>query len=305
VSFVGSNDLAVRPSGLGRRATSRAWSGPRRRHVVGRVIVYAVLIGLSLLFLVPLAWMVSTSLKPNSEVTVFPVRWIPGQIRWENYLEAWGLYPFTRFVFNSLYVVVVSTVGMLVSCCLVAYGFARIRFRGRNFFFFLMLMTMMLPSAVTMIPVYVLFAKLHWVDSFKPLIVPSFFGSAFNIFFLRQFMMTLPRELDEAARIDGAGHLTTFLRVILPLVKPPIVAVAVFHIFGTWNDFFGPLLYLNTRENFTFVLGLRALQTDFIYAGHYEWLMALSLLQLAPMLILYFLAQRFFIEGLSLTGVRG
>jgi ABC-type glycerol-3-phosphate transport system permease component len=302
---VGSDDVAINQTGLYRGATSRAWSGPRIRRVLGRVFVYAVLIGLSFLFLVPLAWMISTSLKPSGEVTVFPVRWIPTQIRWENYSEAWGLFPFTRFVFNSLFIVVVSTAGMLISCCLVAYGFARIRFRGRDFFFFVMLMTMMLPSAVTMIPVYVLFAKLQWVGSFKPLIVPSFFGSAFNIFFLRQFMMTLPRELDEAARIDGAGHLTTFLSVILPLIKPPIVAVAVFHIFGTWNDFFHPLLYLNTRENFTFVLGLRALQTDAVFSARYEWLMALSLVQLTPMLILYFLAQRYFVEGLSLTGVRG
>jgi ABC-type glycerol-3-phosphate transport system permease component len=302
---VAGEDAALGRAVRRRPASTRAWSPARARRVAGRALLYALLIGLSLLFLVPLAWMISTSLKPSDEVTIFPVRWIPGRIRWQNYVEAWGLFPFTRFVLNSLYVVVLSTVGTLLSCSLVAYGFARIRFRGRNFFFFVMLMTMMLPSAVTMIPVYVLFARLHWVDSFRPLIVPSFFGSAFNIFFLRQFMMTLPRDLDEAARIDGAGHLTTFLRVILPLVRPAVVAVAVLHVFATWNDFFGPLLYLNTPENFTFVLGLRALQTDVVYGGRYEWLMALSLIQLAPMLVLYFLAQRYFVEGLSLTGVRG
>jgi multiple sugar transport system permease protein len=301
---VGSKDITIGRPTLYRPA-SRAWSGPRLRHLIGRGLIYAILFGLSLLFLLPLAWMVSTSLKPNAEVAVFPVRWIPSQLRWENYVEAWRLYPFTRFVINSLYIVVLSTVGTLVSCALVAYGFARIRFRGRDFFFFLMLMTMMLPGAVTMIPVYVMFAKLQWINTYNPLIVPSFFGDAFFIFFLRQFMMTLPRDLDEAARIDGAGHLTTFRLVILPLITAPVVAVAVLHIFATWNDFFRPLLYLNTRDNFTFVQGLRALQTDFIYAGRYEWLMALSLIQLAPMLILYFVAQRYFIEGLSLTGVRG
>ncbi|NPV08470.1 MAG: carbohydrate ABC transporter permease [Anaerolineae bacterium] len=277
----------------------------RLRHLLGRAIIYTVLISLSIVYLLPLFWMISTSLKPAGQVTIYPVKWIPDPVRWQNYVEAWNLYPFTKFTFNSLFIVIMTVIGAIASCTLIAYGFGRVRFRGRNVLFFVLLSSMMLPGAVTMIPVYVLFAKLSWVDTYKPLIVPSYFGSAYYVFFLRQFMMSLPLELDEAARIDGAGHLTTLTRVILPLIKPPLVAVGIFTAFDRWNDFFGPLLYLSSREKFTFVLALRALQVDTVYGSHYEWLMALSLIQLAPMITIYFLAQRYFIEGLSITGVRG
>jgi ABC-type glycerol-3-phosphate transport system permease component len=287
-----------------------AWRQSRRtRSAVHKLLVYALLVLGSLLFLAPLAWMLSTSLKRLDDVWTLEMQWIPDPIQWRNYLDALETLPFFRYVGNSLFVAFVSTVGSALSAALVGYGFARFRFPGRDIWFFVLLATMMIPGTVTFIPVYLLFSSIGWIHTFLPLLAPAFFGAPFNIFLMRQFMMTVPFELDESARIDGASSLRIFWKILLPQVKPVIATIAIFSFMGAWNDFFGPLLYLK-EEQYTLALGLAYYRADQIAGAsqgttNWHYMMAIATLAMLPNILLFFVAQRYFIQGITLTGIKG
>ncbi len=270
-------------------------------------MLYLVLAGLGMLFFVPFAWMLSVSLHDLPSVFAQPFRWIPEEPRWENYGMVTSLLPFWRYTLNTVIVTALVLVGTLLSCSLVAFGFSRLRFRGRESLFALCLSTMMLPGQVTMIPLYMLFARLGWVDTYLPLMVPAFFGSPFYIFLLRQFFLTIPREYDEAAMLDGASQLRIYWSIILPLARPALATVALLTFVGTWNDFFGPLIYLNSPEKATLTLGLSMLKSQVVGSGVTQWnlLMAGAVLVMLPNVIVFFLAQRHFVRGITMGGLRG
>lgn len=268
-----------------------------------RIGVLALLIGGGILFSIPFLWTVSTALKSNEQVFASPPVWIPHPIQWENFKRAWTELPFPTFVRNTVTITFLATFGQIVSASLVAYGFARFKFKGRNVLFYLMLSTMMLPSQVTMIPVFLLWRQLGLIDTFVPLVAPAFFGGgAFTIFLLRQFFLTVPRELDEAAMIDGAGPLTIWWRVLLPLARPALITTTLFSFVSHWDEFMGPLIYLNSMEKYTVSIGLRLFQDT--YGTQLELLMAAALIHLLPTVILFFVAQRYFVKGIALTGLK-
>ncbi len=264
--------------------------------------VLALLVLFGIIFLLPFAWMVSTSLKPLNETMSLPPRWIPSTIQWHNYPDAiHAMGRFWRYAGNSLYLCLLTVIGTVTSSALAAYGFSRVEWRGRDRLFVVLLATMMIPFPVVMVPVFGLFKSLGWLGSFKPLWVPSFFAGAFNVFLLRQFFLTLPADLTEAARIDGCSEFQIFWRVILPLCRPALVVVTLFQFMATWNDFLGPLIYLTEQKDFTLTLALQSFQSQ---NGGTSWhfLMAASTLVVLPVLALFFLAQRTFIEGIATTG---
>lgn len=267
-----------------------------------QVLLYLALIVAGIAFLAPFAWMISTSLKPLNETMSLPPRWIPSVIQWQNYPEAIAeMRYFWRYAGNSLLIALLSVIGTVTSSALVAYGFSRIDWPGRDKVFLVVLATMMIPFPVVMVPIYGLFKELGWIGSFKPLWVPAFFASAFNIFLLRQFFLGLPRDISEAARIDGCSELGIFFRIILPLCKPALLVVALFQFLFTWNDFLGPLIYLTEQKNFTLALGLQSFQSQ--HGGtSWHYLMAASTLVVLPVIVLFFFAQKSFIEGIATTG---
>ena len=265
-------------------------------------LVWVLLLFFGALFLLPFGWMLSTSLKPLGETMTLPPRWLPRSPQWRNYPDAIAaMGEFWRYAANSLFLCVMTVVGTVTSSALAAYGFARVEWRGRDRVFLVLLATMMIPFPVVMVPVYSLFKALGWIGTFKPLWVPSFLAGAFNVFLLRQFFLTLPQDLSEAARIDGCNELQIFWRVILPLCRPALLVVTLFQFMATWNDFLGPLIYLNDQHDFTLALGLQGYQSQ---QGGTAWhfLMAASTLVVLPVLALFFLAQKTFIEGIATTG---
>jgi ABC-type glycerol-3-phosphate transport system permease component len=272
---------------------------------LGRVLVTLVALAGSVVFVIPALWMISTSVKATAQVWAIPPVWIPDRFLWENYTKPWSLLPFPLFYRNTIVITFFSMIGIALSSSIVAYGFARLRFRGRRFLFLLVLSTMMLPSYVTLIPQYVLFNWLGWINTFKPLIVPRYFGGAFNIFLLRQFMMTISRELDDAARIDGAGYFGIFVRIILPLTRPALGVVAINSFTFNWNNFMAPLIYLQQQKNFTVAIGLRVLQGDYFGEFPVQYIMSMTFISLIPVILAFFVAQRFFIQGIVITGVKG
>lgn len=271
--------------------------------VGGRTVVLLILVASAAAFLFPLVWMISTSLKTEAEVFSVPPIWIPKAFQWKNYPDSMTYFPFWLYLRNTLIITIPSVLGTLVSSALPAYGFSRLRWPGRDAVFVLLLATLMIPSWTTLIPVYVLFAHMHWVGTFLPLIVPNFFGSAFFIFLLRQFFLRQPQELVDAARIDGASHIEVFARIILPLSKPALAVVALFSFMGNWTEFFGPLIYLNNANLYTLSIGLYSFQSQ--HQTFWTTLMAASVLVLSPMIVLFFLTQRTFVEGITFTGLRG
>ena len=284
------------------------WKSQHLRTRFFQVIIYVLLILGSILFLAPLAWMISTSLTQPQFVLNTRMQWIPHPIEWQNYVEALKTIPFFLYVRNSIFVATMAMVGSILSAALVGYGFARFKFPGRNFWFIVLLGTLMLPGTVTFIPVYVIFAKIGWVYTFLPLIVPPFLGAPFNIFLMRQFILTIPNELDEAARMDGASSLRIFWDILLPLMRPAIAAVAVFSFMAGWNDFFGPLLYLNDNQ-YTLSLGLayyRATQLSgsSLSESNWSYMMVIATLAMIPNVLLFFFAQKQFLRGITLTGIK-
>jgi multiple sugar transport system permease protein len=271
---------------------------------IGRVILYVIVCVGALVFALPFLWMLRTSIMPGWQVHIFPPEWIPAELHFENWTRPWTVLPFGAFFKNTVILAVFSTLGTVASTAVVAYGFARLRFRGRGILFLLVLSTMMLPPQVTLIPRYLIFSRIGWVDSLKPLIVPQWLGaSAYNIFLLRQFMMTIPHEYDEAAIIDGASLWGIFWRIIVPLSLPAFGVIAIQHFTYSWNVFLGPLIYLNRLENYTVSIGLRLFQTRL--QQELEALMAATIVSMIPILIVFFLAQRYFIQGIVISGVKG
>ena len=264
---------------------------------------HLVLIGLGLFFFLPFYWLVSTALKSDAEVFAMPPVWVPKELHWENYWEAVHYVPFFLFLKNTLVICVLSVIGSVLSSSLVAYSFSRIQWPGRNVLFLVLLATMMLPGQVTMIPVFSIFRTLGWVDTILPLTVPHFLGTAFFIFMLRQFFLTIPLELSDAARIDGCTEWGIYRRVIMPLSRPALATVGLFTFINAWNDFNGPLIYLNDERKATLSLGLQ----QFVSQHGAEWslLMAASTLMTVPIILIFFFAQRTFIQGIALSGLKG
>ena len=269
---------------------------------LGKVIVYLFLIGLAITFAAPFLWMVSTSVKPLNETMQLPPVWIPSEFQWNNYPEAideMGL--FWRYAFNTTYLCLLSVIGAVATSAFAAYGFSRIEWKGRNVLFLLCLSTMMIPFPVIMVPVYSLFRELGWIGSFKPLWTPFFLGQAFNIFLLRQFFLGIPKDITEAARIDGCSELRIFFQIVLPMSKSALLVIALFTFMYVWNDFFGPLIYLTNQEDFTLALGLQSFQSR---QGGTDWhyLMAASTMVILPLIILFFFTQKTFMQGITATG---
>ncbi|NLF03223.1 MAG: carbohydrate ABC transporter permease [Anaerolineales bacterium] len=289
-------------------AGARSYAGkPRRRigYVVGRILLHLLTIALSLLYVMPLLWALSTSLKPTAQVYLIPPEWIPRPFVWENYPNALTYVPFGRYIINTLKVALPSMIGIVISSSLVAYGFSRWRWPYRDVFFFICLATMMIPYQVTMVPLFIMYTNWGWVNSYLPLIVPHCFGNAYYIFLLRQFFRTIPEELSDAARVDGCSELGIFFRIVLPLSVPALATVCIFHFMWSWNDYLGPLIYLKDETLYTVSIGLTRYQAGGYTQPRWPLLMAASMTTLIPILILFFLAQRTFIEGISLTGIKG
>jgi ABC-type glycerol-3-phosphate transport system permease component len=281
----------------------RTWNRYRVARLVGRSLIYAVLIAGSLAMLAPVFWMISSSLKENFAVFQYPPVWIPSPPQWNNYPDALNFLPFGLFFANTMFIAITTTIGAVLSNTLVGYAFARLDAPGKRVLFYLALSTLMLPYVVILIPQYAIFNKLGWINTFAPLIVPWFFGNPFFIFLLRQFFMGIPRELEDAAALDGAGVLATIFRVILPVSIPVLVTVIIFQIQYTWNDFLAPLVYLTHESLFTVALGLQYFLTQ--NGGHWNWLMAVSTLMIIPLMVIFFFAQRLFIRGIVMTGSKG
>jgi multiple sugar transport system permease protein len=295
--------MAVAQSGAG--ITGVSWRRSlRTQERIGRSIAFLVLCLIAVLFVVPLLWMLATSLKPLQQV--FNPNWIPQPVVWRNYPDALSTAPFALYFRNTLVITIISMIGTVLSSSLVAYSFARLRFPGREFLFLLVLATMTLPGIVTLIPTYILFAKIHWVNTFLPLTVPSFFGGgAFSIFLLRQFYRGLPMDLSEAARIDGAGELRIWWQIVMPLSGPIITAIAIFSFQGTWEDYLAPLIYLSDASKWTLQLGLTTFEAGGGGVPLWNFMMAASLVIMLPVLIVFFFAQRFFIESVAISGIKG
>lgn len=292
------------------RNLDAASSQPARVSWLRTPLIYASYWLASILFILPFLWAISGSLKNGYQIQQFPPQWIPDPILWENYLEIWRIVPLARFTWNTLVIAIFSLIGQLLTASMVAYGFARFRFPGRDALFLLVLSTLMLPIHVSLIPRFVMFFKLGWIDTFLPLIVPNYFGgSAFAIFLLRQFFKNIPKELDEAARLDGASYLQIFFRILLPLSKPALLALTVLGFLNEWEDFLQPLIYLQSTENLTISVGLRFLAAQAVsdLAGEptTHLLMAASIVAAIPPILLYIVAQRQLVQGLILTGTKG
>jgi ABC-type glycerol-3-phosphate transport system permease component len=277
---------------------------PKRKKAWLDVFTYLIMGLGAVIILIPLIWMLSTSLKNDAQIFKFPPAWIPSPVVWDNFVKSmtYESLPFPRFFANSIFVTLVSTFGTLLASSIVAFAFARIRWAGRDMLFAIVIMTMMLPREVIIIPEFIMFKTFGWVDTYLPLIVPAFFGNPFYIFLLRQYMRTITPELDQAARMDGCGTWTVFYRIVLPQCVPALLTVTLFSIQSHWNEFLGPLIYLNTTNKFTMSLGLS------MFSGQYgtEWglLMAASLMAMLPILILFAVAQKYFIQGVVVTGVK-
>ena len=270
-----------------------------------RIVLYGMLIPLGLGFALPLLWMISTSLKTDPQVYHVPPIWIPNPVRWKNYPEVLIQRPFDLYLLNTMRYAVPTVVGVLISSALVAYGFSRVRWRGRDAVFFVCLSTMMVPFQVVMIPLYLIFKNFGWLNSYKPLVIPAFFGNAYYIFLLRQFFLTIPQELSDAARVDGCSQFGIFLRIILPLSKPALAVVGLFQFMGAWNNYLGPLIYLNREELFPLALGLQQLRASFQEKLVWPYMMAASASVILPVILIFFLTQRTFVEGITVTGIKG
>src|ERR1700677_5160255 len=263
-----------------------------------------MLIALGAVFALPLAWMVGTSFKTAQQALAFPVVWWPHPFVWSNYPNLFAALPYFRFFWNTFLYAAVTIVGVCISSSLVAYGFSRLRWPGRDAVFVVMLMTMILPFVCTLIPLFILYKHLNWIGSYLPLEVPTFFGSSvFSTFLLRQFFMTIPQSLSEAARIDGASEFFIYSRIILPLAKPAMATVILFQFIYCWNDFLGPLIYISNQSSYPLTLGLDLILGD--YSTNWAWVMAGATAATAPIVILFFLTQRTFIQGIALTGTKG
>ena len=278
----------------------------KRRRSFEKIGLYLFLIAGAISMLAPFIWMVTTSLKPLGEVVSYQkpwwYDWVPTSFVWQNYVQAWHVVPFARFYLNSIFVTVLTTFGQVATSAFSAYAFARLRFPGRDKIFFAYLATMMIPGAVTMIPVFILLQYFNWIDTFKAVILPGMF-TAYGTFMLRQFFLTLPRDLEDAAKIDGCGYFGIFWRIVLPLSKPALATLTTFTFMGAWMNFMWPLVVLNSHEKFTLPVGLAYFQS--LYHTDWTLLMAGSVMMILPILLVFIFNQRYFVEGIKLTGIKG
>lgn len=282
----------------------------RKRLPLSRALLYVIVIAASVVFMFPFVWTILSSLKTPWELRTFPPTWLPETPRLYNYVEVFERVPWGTWMWNSTIVAGLSTIGSVLSASIVAYSFARFRYPGRNLLFMITLSTMMLPVEVTLIPLYLMFSKIGWMDTYKPLIVPSFFGGgAFLIFLLRQFFLTIPLDLDEAARLDGASYMRIFWQILMPLSVPAVATAAVLTFMGQWNAFMHPFIFLNTKAKYTVAVGIRYFQA---VAGSSEvmeptehLLMAATIMMTAPIIIMFFLAQRYLVQGIVMSGIKG
>jgi len=283
----------------------RSISGSQSRYRTFKItLIYVVLAVGMVIVILPFLWMVSTSLKTPADIFKIPTVWIPNPIVWENYPNAMTILPFGRFILNTAKITGLAVVGATFSGSLAAFAFARLRWRGRNFMFVLVLSTLMLPFQVIMIPQFILFRELEWLDTYLPLVVPAFFGgSAFNIFLLRQYFMTISPELDDAAIIDGCSRFGVYWRIILPLSKAALMTVVIFIVQNRWQSFLVPLIYLFDQKKYTLALGLRLFQDQ--YTTEWELMIAAATVSMIPVLLVFYYGQRYFIQGVVFTGVKG
>ncbi|MCB0105044.1 MAG: carbohydrate ABC transporter permease, partial [Caldilineaceae bacterium] len=250
-----------------------------------------------------LIWMISTSVKPDHQLYNIPIIWIPEEFDWQNYVDGWRVLPFPTFYWNTIYITILNIIGLVLSSSLVAFGFARIRFWGRDTIFIILLMTMMLPGQVTLIPIYLFWSKLGLVNTFWPLIIPQWLTNAYNVFLLRQFFMSINTELDDAARIDGASWFRIYWNILMPLSKAALGVIAIQAFAWNWNNFFDPLIYINDPKKYTIAIGLRLFQTQ--QSQKMAETMAMPLIALIPVLIVFYIAQAKFIQGIVISGVKG
>ncbi|MEZ4867000.1 MAG: carbohydrate ABC transporter permease [Caldilineaceae bacterium] len=268
-------------------------------------LLYLILTAGAIVASIPMLWTLSSSLKDTAHIFTLQVQWLPNPVFWSNYPELFARLPFLQFISNTLLIVLSNVVSAILTGSLVAYAFARLRAPGKNFLFLLVISTMLLPGQVTLIPRYIIFSKLRMIDTYWPLIAPGWLGGgAFEIFLFRQFFLTLPVELDDAARIDGCSTLRIYWSIVMPLSKPVIATIAIFNFIWAWSDFFTPLIYLNSMEKFTLALGLATLQRSAEWSTRWELVMAGAVISVIPMLVVFFLGQKYFVQGISLTGVK-
>jgi ABC-type glycerol-3-phosphate transport system permease component len=274
---------------------------------VGRIITYAVLLVGSIVMIAPFAFLLSSSLKIETQVFQFPIQWIPNPVRWMNYVDALTAKPFFLYIRNTMIIVIFNLVAVLGTSSICGYGFARIKFPGRDFWFGIALATMMIPYYVTMVPQFILFTRLGWQDTYYPMIVPYFFGGgAFNVFLFRQFFRTIPEDFSDAARMDGCSEFGIFWRVFVPLSTPVFITVAIFTFMASWNDFIGPLLYINSPDKFTVALGISTYRSQMAGSRtRWDLMMAASAAMIAPVLLVFFILQRYFIKGVVMSGIKG
>ncbi|AQS56461.1 MAG: carbohydrate ABC transporter permease [Novibacillus thermophilus] len=273
------------------------------KNKVKKVLTHVVLLLASCFFIIPFVWLLSTSLKPPTQIFTWPPEWIPKPFTWSNYIDAVAYIPFFTYLKNTVVITVLSTVGAMLSCPLVAYSFAKLRWKGRNVLFAITIAVMMIPTQVTMIPLFIMFEKFGWVGTPLPLIVPAFFGIPLFIFLLRQFFLGLPGELLDSARIDGAGEFRIYWQIMLPLAKPAVLAVGLFQFMNSWTDFIGPLLYLTEPQSYTLSLGLQ--QFHNLRGAEWGLMMAVATMMTLPVVVLFFLLQKTFIRGITFTGIKG
>lgn len=276
----------------------------RRSDRIWRWLTIAALILFAVIMVAPFLWLVSSSLKTQLEIFQYPPKWVPNPLHWENYTNALTYKPFGLYLRNTLLIVLLNVIAVVFSASFCAYGFARIRFWGRDFWFGIVMATLFLPYAILIVPSFIIFSRLGWIDTFLPLVVPPFFGGgAFNIFLLRQFFRTIPEELADAARIDGCSEFGIYWRIMLPLARPALITVAIFTFLAAWNDLLGPIIYLRSPENFTVAVGLAAFRSTLDVS--WDMQLAASTAMILPVIVLFFFAQRYFIRGIVMTGLKG
>ena len=285
------------------RRSSASFSARQTKDRIRGIAIHIALIPAAFVFLLPFLWMLSTALKPDSQLYAYPPIWIPNPLQWENFPKTVTFVPFFLYLRNTVIISLSSMVGVVISSALAAYSLARIHWPGRQVLFLMTIATLMLPFQVTLIPVFLVFKNLGWVGDFRPLILPQFFGYAYYIFLMRQFFMSIPQELSEAAYIDGANEFRIFWSVVLPLAKPALATVAVFQFIRSWTDYLNPLIYLNDQNLYTLQLGLQQYSSQ--YGREWGLLMAAAVLISLPPIIIFFLTQRTFVQGVTLTGIKG
>ncbi len=274
-----------------------------KRFLGVKVVPRIILVLMCLVYFAPFYWMLITSLKDSAQLSLFPPTLFPSPFDWRNYVDAVNYIPFLRFFFNSLILTAGCTIGAVVSNSLIAYGFSRIQWKGRDVLFYVAIATVFIPFPVTLVALFDIFAKLHWINTFRPLIVPTFFGQAFYMFLIRQFLMGVPKELSDAARIDGANEFSIFRLIIVPIMRPAIAVVAIFAAVNAWNDFLTPLIYLSDETRYPLAIGLQFYRAE--HSISFALLMAASTLVVLPVIVLFLIFQRFFVEGVTVGAIKG